>query len=350
VNADANSPTLAAFLDYLRVEKGLAKLSIAAYTTDISQFAKFLKERRRHLATARRDDVREFLQELFSNRVDGRSVGRKLSALRHLYRYLLLDKKIDHDPTLQIESPRQWKVLPKSLARDEVETTLRAPHYADTNSDPKIAAALGLRNRAMLELLYAGALRVSELVSAALEDLKLESGYMLVRGKGDKERIVPLGKPAQDALREYLTDARPRLMSVGKSRVSQQRRDPGHPTIRRSQVSERRELPTSLTAGPGHPTLGKSAFLFIARGGRKLTRQRIWQMVGQASAASGRHASPHMLRHSCATHMVENGADLRTVQTILGHADISTTQVYTHLALDRLRTVYQKHHPRAKAR
>lgn len=321
---------LAGFLDYLRIEKGLGQLSIRAYTTDISQFAEFLEKRKRQLLSARRSDVREFLQHLFSNRVDGRSVGRKLSALRHLYRYLLLDEKIGHDPTLDIESPRQWKVLPKSLARDEIEATLAAPAALASarQRDSKDAAALALRDRAMLELLYAGALRVSELVTATLEDLKLESGYMLVRGKGDKERIVPLGKPAQDALRAYLADGRPVLITVRSPHVSQKRRDVGHPTSVGSSAA--------------------SPFLFIARGGRKLTRQRIWQMVGQASAASGRHASPHMLRHSCATHMVENGADLRTVQTILGHADISTTQVYTHLALDRLRSVYQKHHPRAK--
>lgn len=325
--SDANARVLAGFLDYLRIEKGLARLSISAYSTDIGQFAEFLEKRKRFLLTAQRSDVREFLQQLFSNRVDGRSVGRKLSALRHLYRYLLLDKKIEHDPTLNIESPRQWKVLPKSLARDEVEATLRAPAERLAHRDKrdkKDAAALASRDRAMLELLYAGALRVSELVTAKLEDLKLESGYMLVRGKGDKERIVPLGKPAQDALTEYLASGRPALMSM------------------RSARSADREASLATTKN--------SPLLFIARGGRKLTRQRIWQMVGAASAASGRHASPHMLRHSCATHMVENGADLRTVQTILGHADISTTQVYTHLALDRLRSVYQKHHPRAKAR
>ncbi|HZC24046.1 MAG TPA: tyrosine recombinase [Candidatus Binatia bacterium] len=329
--SEAHSRVLAGFLDYLRIEKGLGQLSIRAYSTDISQFAAFLEERKRQLLSARRSDVREFLQQLFSNRVDGRSVGRKLSALRHFYRYLLLDDKIDHDPTLDIESPRQWKVLPKSLARDEIEATLAAPEalLSARHRDSKDAAALALRDRAMLELLYAGALRVSELVTATLEDLKLESGYMLVRGKGDKERIVPLGKPAQDALRGYLTDGRPLLMKARNFHVSQKRRDAGHAT----------------SAGSS----GASPFLFVARGGRKLTRQRIWQMVGQASAASGRHASPHMLRHSCATHMVENGADLRTVQTILGHADISTTQVYTHLALDRLRSVYQKHHPRAKS-
>ncbi len=327
----SNSQVLSGFLDYLRIEKGLARLSISSYRTDILQFAEFLEKRKRPLLSAQRNDVREFLQQLFSHQVDGRSVGRKLSALRHLYRYLLLDKKIDHDPTLNIESPRQWKVLPKSLARDEVESALASPaRRLEGRSDSKDSAALASRDRAMLELLYAGALRVSELVNASLEDLKLEAGYMLVRGKGDKERIVPLGKPAQDALSEYLANGRPVLMerkSKNPHRLAKSAKKVGHPTVD-----------------------GNSPVLFIARGGRKMTRQRVWQMVGAASIASGRHASPHMLRHSCATHMVENGADLRTVQTILGHSDISTTQVYTHLALDRLRTVYQKHHPRAKAR
>jgi integrase/recombinase XerD len=307
VPSQSNAPVLSAFLDYLRIEKGLATLSVAAYTADIRQFAEFLEKRGRLLGTARRIDVREFLQQLFSHQVDGRSVGRKLSALRHLYRYFLLDKKIDHDPTLNIESPRQWKVLPKSLARDEMEATLVAPAELHNAPRSRDSAALVLRDRAMLEVFYAGALRVSEVVNAKLEDLKLEAGYMLVRGKGDKERVVPLGRSAQNALTEYLAQARPAL-AAGKKEA-----------IRRS-----------------------SPLLFIARGAKGLTRQRVWQMV--------RRASPHMLRHSCATHMVENGADLRTVQTILGHADISTTQVYTHLALDRLRTVYQKHHPRAKAR
>jgi integrase/recombinase XerD len=325
---EANSRVLSGFLDYLRVEKGLAANSIRAYTIDILQFSEFLEKHKRLLLAARRNDVREFLQQLFSHQVDGRSVGRKLSALRHLYRYLLLDKRIDHDPTLNIESPRQWKVLPKSLARDEVESTLAAPQksLATGHRNSKDAAALAARDRAMLELLYAGALRVSEMVNAALEDLKLDAGYMLVRGKGDKERIVPLGRPAQDALSEYLAQGRPVLAGI------------------------RAVKPAKNAAQPQALSMKNSPLLFIARGGRRLTRQRVWQMVGESSVASGRHASPHMLRHSCATHMVENGADLRTVQTILGHADISTTQVYTHLALDRLRTVYQKHHPRAKAR
>jgi integrase/recombinase XerD len=293
------------FLDYLKVEKGLAPLTVSAYATDIGQFSAFLEKRKRTLLNARRSEVRDFIQELFANSVDGRSVGRKLSALRHLYRYFLLDKLIEHDPTLNIDSPKQWKVLPKSLAHDEVESVLRGPQRV---SGP-LADAISARDRAMLEVFYAGALRVSEIVGVKLEDLKLDLGCVLVRGKGDKERIVPLGKSAQESLAFYMKTARP-VMAKGRS----------------------------------------SPLLFLGRGARKLTRQRVWQMVQAASAGMGRHASPHMLRHSCATHMVENGADLRTVQTILGHSDISTTQVYTHVALDRLKNVYQKHHPRAKAR
>jgi len=295
------------FLDYLKIEKGLAALTIAAYSTDIRQFSDFLDRRKRKLIAARRTDVRDFIQELFANSVDGRSVGRKLSALRHLYRYLLLDKLIDHDPTLNIDSPKQWKVLPKSLAPDEITAMLGV--RGGRVSEHQLANAISARDQAILEVFYAGALRVSELVSARLEDLKLDLGYVLVRGKGDKERIVPLGRSAQRALVDYLRDSRPMLASNRNS-----------------------------------------PFLFLGRGARKLTRQRVWQLVRLASVSAGRNASPHMLRHSCATHMVENGADLRTVQTILGHADISTTQVYTHLALDRLKNVYQKHHPRAKAR
>jgi integrase/recombinase XerD len=341
---ETNSKVLSAFLDYLRIEKGLAPLSIRAYTSDILQFAEFLEKRKRVLLTARRGDMREFLQQLFSHQVDGRSVGRKLSALRHLYRYLLLDKKIEHDPTLNIESPRQWKVLPKALARDEMEATLAAPLTRGAGrAQTKESVALAIRDRAMLEVFYAGALRVSEMTNAKVEDLKLEAGYMLVRGKGDKERVVPLGRAAQDTLREYLAQARGVLMGGRQSRNPKSSQNP-HPVP-----------PKNGGTRMGHPTPSRSKldrsspFLFLARGGHKLTRQRVWQMVGEASAA-GRHASPHMLRHSCATHMVENGADLRTVQTILGHSDISTTQVYTHMALDRLRTVYQKCHPRAKAK
>ena len=302
--APDNARLLASFLDYLKVEKGLAPLSIAAYGRDLRQFAEFLERRKRALSMARQRDVREFLEELQANAMDARSVGRKLSALRQFYRYLLLDRLAEGDPTLNIESPRQWKVLPKSLARAELERLLESPRATRPGAE---AEAIALRDRAMLEVFYAGALRVSELVDVKLDDLKLDLGCVLVRGKGDKERIVPLGQSAQRVLRDYLQAAR-------------------------GVLAEKRSSP----------------LLFLGRGAKRLTRQRVWQMVSAASAAAGRHASPHMLRHSCATHMVENGADLRTVQTILGHADIATTQVYTHVALDRLRNVYRQHHPRAK--
>jgi integrase/recombinase XerD len=284
--SDANARILSGFLEYLRVEKGSAKLTISAYQSDLVQFTEFLEKSHRALGSARREDVRDFI--------------------RHLYRYLLLDGKIDKDPSLNITSPKQWKVLPKALSRDEIEVMLEGAPLRDEG--PR-AQAFALRDRAMLELLYAGGLRVSEVAGARLEDLKLDLGYVLVRGKGDKERMVPLGTPAQQALQRYLKGGREVL--AGKK---------------------------------------SSPLLFVGPGARKLTRQRLWQLVGKASAAAGRHASPHMLRHSCATHMVENGADLRTVQTILGHSDISTTQIYTHVALDRLKSVYAKHHPRAKAR
>ncbi len=306
MSSPAHASVLSGFLDYLKVEKGLAPLTVSAYATDIRQFGEFLRERKRTLLNARRNDVRGFLEDLFSNSVDGRSVGRKLSALRQLYHYLLLDRLIAHDPTLNIASPKQWKILPKSLAREEMVALLGG---AASASNQRLAPAIALRDRAMLEVFYAGGLRVSELLGVKLEDLKLDFGYVLVRGKGDRERIVPLGRAAQQVLNQYMGSARAALL------------------------------------GPR-----SSPLLFLGRGGRKLTRQRVWQMVRLASRSAGRRASPHMLRHSCATHMVENGADLRTVQTILGHADISTTQVYTHVALDRLKSVYQKHHPRAKAR
>ncbi len=319
--SDINARVLSGFLDYLRVERGSAKLTIAAYASDLAQFAEFIEKRHLPLTGACREDVRDFIQELFSNQLDGRSVGRKLSAIRHLYRYLLLDGKVDKDPTLNIDSPKQWKVLPKSLSRDEINSMLTGTTSTETSltasslatmplqNQTARAQAMALRDRALLELLYAGGLRVSEIADARIEDLKLDLGYILVKGKGDKERMVPLGVPAQQALQQYLNNAR-RVLANQKS----------------------------------------SPLLFLGVGARRMSRQRVWQLVGKAGDAMGRHSSPHMLRHSCATHMVENGADLRTVQTILGHADISTTQIYTHVALDRLKSVYTKHHPRARAR
>jgi len=302
-SGDQDDPIVKGFLDYLNVEKGLTPLTVSAYKSDLIQFAEFLAVRRRELAEARREDIRAFLSQLFANGVKDRSVARKLSTLRHFYKYLLLDRVIKEDPTLEIDSPKQWKVLPKSLALSEIDSMMKAAGQAD---DAKLSAALAQRDQTMLEVFYAGGMRVSEIINIKLEDLKLEFGYILVRGKGDKERIVPIGKAAQERISAYLADGRVELLSKKISPM-----------------------------------------LFVRRGGGRLSRQRVWQMVKDASA-SVRPASPHMLRHSCATHMVENGADLRTVQTILGHADISTSQIYTHVALDKLKKVYRDFHPRGK--
>jgi integrase/recombinase XerD len=300
---EREDPLVRNFLDYLKVEKGLTPLTVGAYKSDLIQFAEFLAARRRDLDKATREDIRGFMSQLFANGVKDRSVARKLSTLRHFYKYLLLDRIIKQDPTLEIDSPKQWKVLPKSLATSEIDSMLDAAGQA---GDSKISAALAQRDQTMLEVFYAGGLRVSEIINVKLEDLKLELGHILVRGKGDKERIVPIGKAAQERISAYLSDGREALL---KGKIS--------------------------------------SLLFVRRGGGRMTRQWVWQMVKDASA-SGRHASPHMLRHSCATHMVENGADLRTVQTILGHADISTSQIYTHVALEGLKKVYRNFHPRGK--
>jgi integrase/recombinase XerD len=297
----ADQRVLASFAAYLRVERGLSARTIEAYGNDVEQFSDFLKDRL--LISARRDDVRAFIQKLHANGVEARSTARKISALRSLYRHLLLDKQIKVDPTLNIESPAQWKVLPKSLRSDEIDTMVasRMPKR-ERNADHAVA----LRDRAILETLYAGAMRVSEIADLKMLDLRLDEGVVLVRGKGDKERIVPIGESAQNAIKDYLQRGRPEVLK---------RRQSGH--------------------------------VFLSAGARALTRQRIWQIVAESSKNT-RHASPHMLRHSAATHMVENGADLRTVQTILGLAEIGTTQIYTHMKLDHLRQVFKSHHPRAR--
>ena len=285
------------YVAYLRVEKGLRPLSCEAYQRDLLQFAEYLEGERVLLARVRHTQVAGFLEHLKRHGVESRSAARKLSCLRGFYKWLLLDKRIERDPTVNLESPSTWKVLPKSLAEPEVEAMLE-------RADVEHGDATALRDRAILELLYAGGLRVSEVTGLHEEDLSLDAGRVLVRGKGDKERMVPLGRTAVAAIEEYLRNGRPQL---AKKR-------------------------------------GRAAgSLFLSVRGWPLTRQWIWQLV---KAADGK-ASPHMLRHSCATHMVEHGADLRTVQILLGHADIATTQVYTHLALGRLKAVHRAHHPRA---
>jgi integrase/recombinase XerD len=261
---------------------------------------------------AGQQDVSGFLEHLRQHGIDSRSAARKLSCLRGFYKWLLLDRRIRHDPTVNIESPKAWRVLPKSMAEPEVAEMLERAAMAANHPQ---ARATALRDRAILELLYAGGLRVSEVTALNTSDLALDAGRVQVRGKGDKERIVPLGRTALEALETYLTEGRPHL-----SRISSARR--------------------------GQPSHGEPSRMFLSLRGMPLTRQWVWHLVKLADSS----ASPHTLRHSCATHMVEHGADLRSVQLLLGHADISTTQVYTHLALGRLKDVHRQHHPRATAR
>jgi integrase/recombinase XerD len=312
VNSVSNSALLKDFEAYLRVEKGLRPLTSEAYLSDLHIFAEFIEGRDRRLITAIEADVSGLLEHLRAHSIDSRSAARKLSCLRGFYKWLLLDKRIKHDPTVNIDSPKAWKVLPKSLAEPEVAEMLERASMAASHPQRKATA---LRDRAILEILYAGGLRVSEVTSLTTSDLALDLGRVQVRGKGDKERIVPLGRAAVHALEEYLREGRPhleRISSVRKSGASRQDR----------------------------------SRLFLSLRGMPLTRQWIWRLV----KTSNKSTSPHGLRHSCATHMVEHGADLRSVQLLLGHADISTTQVYTHLALGRLKAVHRSHHPRATRR
>jgi integrase/recombinase XerD len=312
VDSSRNLALLTDYQTYLRVEKGLRPLTCEAYLGDLRTFAEFLEGRSGVLLTAVQQDVSTFLEHLRAHGIDGRSSARKLSCLRGFYKWLLLDRRIHHDPTINIESPKAWKVLPKSLAESEVTEMLERAALA--TSHPQ-STAIALRDRAILELLYAGGLRVSEVTALATSDLALDLGRVHVRGKGDKERIVPLGRTAIEALEEYLREGRPHL-----DRISSRRKN-ASPRVER-------------------------AWLFLSLRGMPLTRQWIWHLVKAQNA----EASPHRLRHSCATHMVEHGADLRSVQILLGHADISTTQVYTHLALGRLKAVHRQFHPRAAER
>ena len=306
-SGDSNVRVVGEFVAYLRVEKGMRPATIEAYRRDVEQFAEQVEKRDGLLVTAMQEDVRDFMEGLRGHGVESRSIARKLSCLRGLDRWLLMDKRIGHDPTVNIETPASWKVLPKSLAEGEVAEMLERSGAAARTPD---ADGLVLRDHAILELLYGGGLRVGEIVALGQEDLNLDVARILVRGKGDKERIVPLGSKAVAAVERYLALGRPGLVRKG--------------LVQRA--------------------------LFLSVRGKPLTRQWVWEMVRGTAKVCGVKASPHTLRHSFATHMVEHGADLRSVQTLLGHADIATTQVYTHVALGHLKKVHREHHPRGKKR
>ena len=298
-----NAQLVKDYITCLRVERGLRPLTCEAYIRDLEQFAEHIELHEGVLQSATGDDVRSWMEHLRTHDRTDRSIARKLSCLRGFYKWMLIDKRITHDPTVNVEAPSTWKVLPKSLAETDVNAMLEMTGVAARHPQ---ADGLALRDHAMLELLYAGGLRAGEIVSLRVEDLHLDQQRAQVRGKGDKERIVPLGMAACKALETYLRRGRPSLADKGP--------------------------------------LQRAMFLSVR--GKPLTTQVVWSIVKSTNA----QASPHKLRHSCATHMVEHGADLRSVQTLLGHADIATTQVYTHLALGRLKEVHRLHHPRGRRR
>lgn len=286
-----------AFLNYLQVEKGLAANTLAAYERDLEKLTAFASTVRRDVTLLASGDLTAFVQHLTRSGLSSKSVARALVAVRGLYRFLLLDGRIEHDPSITLEGPRSWQSLPKFLLAEEVDRLLDSP---DVSTD------LGIRDRAMLELLYATGLRVSELVSLKVGDPNVDLGLLVTMGKGAKERAVPMGRVAIQWLSRYFP-VRQRLLG----RVS-------------------------------------SPLLFVNSRGRRISRHEFWRVVVEYGEKAGiGHISPHLLRHSFATHLLERGADLRSVQIMLGHSDITTTQIYTHVTNERLREIHKRFHPRS---
>ncbi len=292
------------FLSYLRVEKGLSQNTILAYGRDLKRFAGFLAKRNKNkVEQVNREDIVDFLSSLYKARLDSRSVSRYLVSLRSFFKYAVMEELVREDPTQNLESPKIRQSLPTYLRKDEVDRLLEAPNPT---------TPVGLRDRAMLEVLYSSGLRVSELLNLRISDLDMRMGCIRCIGKGDKERLVPIGRKAIAAVEAYLAGARPRFLRFG-------------------------------TPAP-HINV-----LFLTRTGRRLSRITIWKILHDYGVKMGLRGrlTPHKLRHSFATHLLEGGADLRSVQLMLGHADISTTQIYTHVVEERLKQIYKAHHPRA---
>jgi integrase/recombinase XerD len=287
------------YLDYARVEKGLAANSISNYRRDLIHFCRFLSGRRKTLADADRDDVRGFLAALYGQGLSARSVARHLISLRNFFRFLAKEDRIQSDPAADVDAPKLERTLPRYLSTGEVDTLL---------GQPDISTPLGLRDKAMLELLYATGMRVSELVHLRCSDFESSLGVVRCLGKGNKERLIPVGKSALRAVEAYLRGGRSAFCKNGQE-----------------------------------------PFLFLNRRGGALTRVGFWKILAGYGGRAGFSVplTPHLVRHSFATHLLERGADLRSIQLMLGHSDISTTQIYTHVLKQRLKQVYQTHHPRA---
>jgi integrase/recombinase XerD len=292
---------ISSFVTHVKVEKGLSANTISAYRRDLVKFEGFAEKRKLLVETVSRDDLVDFLAGLYRDKLESRTVARQLVTLRNFFRWAQLQDLIKEDPAMNLESPKIRRSLPGYLRLDEVERLLKQP-------DEK--TPLGLRDRAMLEVLYSTGLRVSELVGLRMPDLDSKTGCVRCIGKGDKERIVPVGRKALEMVQRYVQQARPALLRQGK---------------------------TSNSA------------LFVNRRGAVLSRVGVWKILSAYGRRAGLRIAltPHMLRHSFATHLLERGADLRSVQLMLGHADISTTQIYTHVVEERLKQVYKAHHPRA---
>ena len=294
-----NDELVDAYLNDLKAGRRLAPNTVAAYARDLVLLARFAEERKAAFDRLGRGDLEAFVRELMASGLAPRSVARVVACVRGFYRFLQTDGHLSSNPADDLRAPRSWPALPKFLSVDEVDALL---------DQPDTATAAGLRDRALIELLYATGLRVSELVALQSGDLHLDAGYLTCLGKGGKERLVPIGRAAVEWLRRYLASARPALL--------------GRRTSRRVFVN--------------------------ARGGVRLSRVGFWKRLKQHARQAGlpRDLSPHVLRHSFATHLLERGADLRSIQTLLGHADLSTTQIYTHVLAARLRAVYDECHPR----
>ncbi|MBQ0756831.1 MAG: site-specific tyrosine recombinase XerD, partial [Amphritea sp.] len=286
------------FLDALWLEKGLSKNTLGSYRRDLSIYACWLNSQKQFLLESSRTNLLSYLNWRVRQRMKASSTARLLSCLRGFFRYLLREGVLSEDPTLQVESPKRGRPLPKSLSEADVEALLNAPDVDDI---------LGFRDRAMLEMLYASGLRVSELVGLQLSQINLRQGVLRVVGKGDKERLVPLGDEAASWLLRYLKEARPGLIDNSENEV-----------------------------------------VFPSRRGGQMTRQTFWYRIKRHGLTAGidQLPSPHVLRHAFATHLLNHGADLRVVQLLLGHSDLSTTQIYTHVAKHRLQSLHRQHHPR----
>jgi len=295
------------FIDHLWMENGLSENTLSAYRNDLAGFALWLEQNNNMLKNVDTSIIQEFLAFNYRAQQKRRSVARLLSTLRRFYLYLFRENQVSEDPTHLLESPKGDRTLPLSLNEQQIEDLLSAPDVSDD---------LGLRDRAMLEVLYATGLRVSELISLQTTQISMQQGVIRVIGKGNKERLVPVGEVALDWLMKYYQQSRPQLLNV---------------------ASKQKDL-------------SPCSEVFVTRRGRAMTRQAFWYMIKRYALLAGMatdQLSPHTLRHAFATHLLNHGADLRVVQMLLGHSDISTTQIYTHVADQRLRDMYQDHHPRA---